>query len=98
VRLDQQPHEPSSPALLFKLLLLLHASVKLPRAFPASFPGVGELPQLSSVVVAPLQALIRASDHVPPSPSLETRMQLHLNTPQLLLEAGPYIASCVSSY
>jgi hypothetical protein len=75
VRLDQQLHEPSPPALLFELLLVLHASVELPGALPASSPGVGELPQLSGVVVALLRALVGAGDHVPPSPSLGTRIQ-----------------------
>jgi hypothetical protein len=98
VRLDQQLHEPSSPALLFELLLLMHASVELPGAFPAFSPGAGELPQLSGVVVASLQALVGADDHVPPSPSLGTRIQPYYDTPPLPLEAEPCLASCASSY
>ena len=98
MRLDQQPYEPSSLALLFKLLFLLHASVELPRAFPASSPGVGELPQLSGVIVVLLQALVGAGDHVPPSPSLGTRIQPYHDTPPLPLEAEPYLASYAASY
>jgi hypothetical protein len=77
VRLDQQPHGSSPPASLIELLLLLHASVELPEASLASDPHVGELPQLSGVVIAPLHTLVGAGDHVPPSRSLGTRIQPH---------------------
>jgi hypothetical protein len=97
VRLDQQPHEPSPPASSIELLSLLHASIELPEASPASAPHVGELPQLSSVVVAPLRALVSAGDYVPPSPSLETKKQPHHNTPRLPLEAEPCLASYAAS-
>jgi hypothetical protein len=98
VRLDQQPYEPSPPALLFELLPLLHASVELLEASPASLLHVGELPQLSGVVVALLRALVRAGDHVPPSPSLETRIQPHRDSPRLLLEGEPYLAFYAASH
>ena len=98
MRLDQQPHEPSPPALLFKLLPLLHASVKLPEASPASSLHVGELPQLSGVVVALLRALVGASDHVHPSPSLETRIQPYRDTPRLPLEGEPCLAFYAASH
>jgi hypothetical protein len=77
---------------------LLHASVELPEASPASLLHVGELPQLSSVVVALLRALVGASDHVPLSPSLETRIQLYCDSPRLPLEGEPYLAFYAASY
>jgi hypothetical protein len=98
VRLDQQPHEPSPPASSIELLPLLYASVGLPEASPASVPHVGELPQLSGVVVAPPQALVGAGDHVPPSPSLGTRILPHRDTPPLPLEAGLCLAFYTASH
>ena len=98
MRLDQQPYEPSPPALLFELLPLLHVSVELPEASPASSLHVGELLQLSGVVVALLQALVEAGDHVPPSPSLETRIQPYRDSPRLSLEGEPCLAFYAASY